>query len=78
LIGYLDLEGLECYSCMSRRWWRCRLHEVPHIKLPGKILFLVKDVDAYLDKFRQGPQQVDLDGILARAGVRRSRRGGDH
>jgi hypothetical protein len=56
--GYLDMEGLERYSSMSRRWWRARLKEIPVLRLPGKHLFRISDIDAFLLKFREAPPDL--------------------
>jgi len=66
MIGYFDFEGLETYSGMGRRWWRYRLPEVPHLRLPGKILFKISDIDEYLARFRKEPEVIDLSALLNR------------
>lgn len=75
-IGYFDFAALEIYTGMSRRWWRYELPKVPHLRLPGKILFRKSDVDEHLRQFLQVPEPVDLRGLLDKV-VRPSRpRGG--
>ena len=61
---YLDFDALEKDTCMSKRWWRDQLPRVPHLKLPGKILFRRSDVDEYLRQFLRVPEVVDLRGLL--------------
>jgi hypothetical protein len=63
---YLDLDALQKYTCMSKRWWRDQLPHIAHLKLPGKILFRRSDVDEYLRQFMKVPEQVDLRGLLDR------------
>jgi len=58
VIGYLDMEGLERYSSMSRRWWRARIKEIPVLRLPGKHLFKISDIDAFLLGFREAPPDL--------------------
>jgi hypothetical protein len=61
---YLDFDALEKDTCMSKRWWRDRLPHVPHIRLPGKIIFRRSDIDEYLQQFMKVPEPVDLRGLL--------------
>ena len=73
---YLDFDALEKDTCMSKRWWRDQLPRVPHLKLPGKILFRRSDVDEYLRQFLRVPEPVDLHGLLDRVVQPRRQRGG--
>jgi hypothetical protein len=61
---YLDLDALEQYSCMKKRWWRYQLPYISHLKLPGKILVRRSIVDEYLRQFLRVPEPVDLRGLL--------------
>ena len=61
---YLDLDALEQYSCMKKRWWRYQLPYISHLKLPGKILVRRSIVDEYLRQFLRVPEVVDLRGLL--------------
>ncbi len=66
--GFLDFEGmLEFYGGKSRSWGRLHLHEIPHRKRFGVLLFDPKELrrDADLNGERRGP--VDVDGIVDRA-----------
>jgi len=75
MIGYLDFEALERYTNMSQRWWRYRLDKVPHIRLPGKILFKASDIDEYFRQFQKTPKEIDISGLLDRVVPSRRNRG---
>ncbi len=66
LVGYFDFDSLEIYTGMSKRWWRSELPKVPHLRLPGKILFRKSDVDAHLQQFMKVPEPLDLRGLVDR------------
>lgn len=58
--AYLDLKALEAYTSIKARTWRDYLKRPdgpPVIRLPGKILVAVADVDAFLQRFKEAPGQ---------------------
>lgn len=75
MVGYFDFAALEIYTGMSKRWWRSELPKVPHLRLPGKILFRQSDIDAYLQQFMKVPEPIDLRGLLDRVIPTPRRRG---
>lgn len=74
--GYLDFDALQEYRSMSKRWWRYQLPHVPHLRLPGKIIFRRSDIDEYLRQFLKVPEPVDLRGLLDKVIPPRRSRGG--
>ena len=64
--GYLDLQALSAYTSISVRAWRDYLKRPdapPVIRLPGKLLVALVDVDAFLLRFKEAPGQ-DLAGVV--------------
>jgi len=46
------------YLRMSRGWLDAHADEIPHYMMGEKRLFLIEDLDAYLEKVRRGPAGV--------------------
>ena len=67
--AYLDLAGASAYlggvSVRTLRRLLSRPDGLPHYRLAGKILIKIEDLDAYLERRRRAP--IDLDALAKAA-----------
>jgi hypothetical protein len=42
------------YLRVSPRWLRDRLHEIPHRRIDGKLIFHAQEIDAWTETYREG------------------------
>ena len=76
MTGFLDIQKAAVFLSRSPRWIRQHVHEIPHYRPGGQILFDETDLRKWLLRFKVEPQDMDLRGLVDRV-VRPSRpRGG--
>jgi excisionase family DNA binding protein len=62
--GYLDKRSAAKYLDVSPRWIEDRLHEIPHYRPGGKILFRRSELDEWIEAYRVHPDDHDLQSLL--------------
>jgi hypothetical protein len=72
--GFLDIAGAAQFLSRSPRWLRQHVHEIPHYRPGGQILFDEADLRKWMLRFKVEPTHVDLDVVIRRAGLKPRKR----
>lgn len=75
--GFLDLTAAAKFLSRSPRWIRQHVHEIPHYRPGGQILFDVADLRKWMLRFKVEPVDIDLAGVLKRVVPSPRRRGSE-
>ena len=64
--SFLDIQAAAKFLCRSPRWLRQHVHEIPHYRPGGQILFDEADLRKWMLRFKVEPVDIDLAGVLER------------
>ena len=66
MTGFLDIQKAAVFLSRSPRWIRQHVHEIPHYRPGGQILFDETDLRKWMTRFRVEPEDIDIAGIMKR------------
>lgn len=75
MTGFLDITAAAKFLSRSPRWLRQHVHEIPHYRPGGQILFDEADLRRWMLRFKVEPVDIDIAGILKRVVPSPRRRG---
>jgi hypothetical protein len=66
MTGFLDIAAAAKFLSRSPRWLRGHIHEIPHYRPGGQILFDVADLKSWMTRFRVEPKDIDISSLVNR------------